>query len=292
MEAGYKPFHRRQMEARGEVPTTFSYDLPQKVRSQILMIWERIAALEGCIEVLEFIKVELGVFELCSYRRVGGILNSTSANKKLNAANELGAYFVDHATDDVALTIVEALCRVFPAESMIEDINSRLRYERIGYKFSMDAMMLIRVEDEKFYNECVERALGVLSVNKYDDAFNHYLQSYVELAHGQYDNALIDLRQAVESLLKTRFDILNISYDAKKDTYSKLLQIAQDHIDSGPYKFHHFKEMIQSVGSASNAGGHGQTQGQAFNVDEIYVRFMINQAAANLLFLAEVPMKP
>lgn len=288
---GFKPFFRRQQEIRGEVPSTFVYELSQKVRVQILMLWRDILHFNEASEILKKIHLELGTIQLCNYQRVSRHeLNS----EFLNNIAELCSYFEEVKDHEMAFTILELICYAHRYHDLfIDSVNSRLRIEAVGYRFvGRDVGQLRRVEDEMFYDECVERCLSVLGASSYRDVLSHYMNSYKELKDGHYDDALVDLRQAVESLLKTRFDILNISYDAKKDTYSKLLQIAQDHIDSGPYKFHHFKEMIQSVGSASNAGGHGQTQGQAFNVDEIYVRFMINQAAANLLFLAEVPMKP
>jgi hypothetical protein len=84
----------------------------------------------------------------------------------------------------------------------------------------------------------------------------------------------------------------NIPFDAKKATLNKLLDTAQAHVNTVAHDFQYFKQIILDVGRVRNPSGHGHAQGQAPQLDEVYVRFVINQAAANLLFLAEVPMRP
>jgi len=148
----------------------------------------------------------------------------------------------------------------------------------------------MRIEDETFFIECTEQSLGILSVKKYIDARRHYMESYEKLAKSDYDSALLEMAKAIESVLKTRFSERSISFDSKKDTLSRLLNIAQAHIVGSVHNFEYFKQVIMDAGRARNPSGHGHAEGQAPQLDEKYVRFVINQGAANLLFLAEVDM--
>lgn len=284
-----KLFHRRVQEKNKEIPSTFLYELPVKVRRQILLIWE-MKKYQEIESVLSIIRMELGTQELYSSHE-----HKWAYNDMREYVQELCSFFVDPSTDDnVALSIVELIIGLnWQLKELCNMINYRLQYERIGYKFVVfdnGEGRLVRIEDEVFYDECTIQTLGIL--NEYPNARQHLLTAYDELKSCAYDDALNDLRRSVESLLKTRFNTVGIQYDTDRDGLGNLLDIVQRHVVCGEYKFHFFKELILQVGRVSNPQSHGQAEGQSVKVDAVFVRFLINQAAANLLFLAEVELNP
>ena len=175
--------------------------------------------------------------------------------------------------------------------TVIKLVNDYFRYDRIGYKFICEKEgFIVPIEDEVFFCECTEKSLSLLTINGFDEVQTFFIDAYKKLAASDYDDALVNIGRAIETLLKERFSKLGIPYDDKKDTLNKLLNIAKQHITT-PYSFEHFQQTILEIGRARNQmGAHGMTPGQTPVADELHVRFAINQAAANLLFLAEVPM--
>lgn len=227
-------------------------------------------------------------------------LDRLSNKKSYNPYDEL-VFFVLHSGDDNKIvSVVEYLCRLFKKKyaigylgdtDFISDINLYFRYDRIGYKFIREGDgFIVFIEDEHFSNECTQKSLSLLTQKGYGEAQNFFIDAYKKLAASDYDDALVEVCRAIETLLKERFSNLGIPYDDKKDSLNKLLNIAKQHITT-PYSFEPFQQTILEVGRARNQmGAHGVTPGISSVADELHVRFAINQAAANLLFLAEVPM--
>lgn len=286
------PYFKRQ-EAVAATGLVYSRELSPVFKSQFVMLW-REEVYNKADEVLLPVRFFLGLPVLTQRTIFDQGLGINRYFSCRDSAVELVNYFLSEIDNDVALTIIEYVCIAnVNAKTFIGNVNYIFKLNGIGFCFekNKNSGFIRYVEDDRFSEECTQKCFSVLGVPEYSDVLMHYINAFEEVKNRKYDDALIDLRQAIESLLKTRFRENSIDYD-KRDTYAKLLTIAQNHVESGVYDFQKIKDMIQSVGSASNAGGHGQPQGQALNVDEIYVRFMINQAAANLLFLAEVPLKP
>ena len=78
-----------------------------------------------------------------------------------------------------------------------------------------------------------------------------------------------------------------------KDALGRLLDVILSRIDTSTvgYNAENMKQTILDAGRARNKiGGHGHPQGQSPKVDDVFTRFVINQAAASLLFLAEVDL--
>jgi hypothetical protein len=290
---GKKSFFRRQQEARGEIPETYHYNLDEKFQKQFIIIWRQYNFRYANI-VYNRLCFELGQLDL-------GFSLSMYKDKK---DQQLIDFFIRNEKDEYSLAVIEFVAyfiyradkgRHGDEKQFIDLVNELFLYNRIGYKLIIDSknrdVNIIKIDDEIFYSECTEKSLGILSTKKYTDAQSCYIESYKKLAKSEYTDALVDIGRAIESVLKTRFAEYNIPFDAKKDTLNKLLDIAQAHVDTVAHDFQYFKQIILDVGRVRNPSGHGHAQGQAPQLDEVYVRFVINQAAANLLFLAEVPMR-
>lgn len=175
--------------------------------------------------------------------------------------------------------------------AIIYNTNEYFKFDRIGYKFITEGSgFIVFIEDEHFFNECTQKSLSLLAQKGYSNAQDFFIDAYKKLATSDYDDVLVDIGRAIETLLKERFSKLGIPYDDQKDSLKKLLNIAKQHIIT-PYTFEPFQQTILEIGRVRNQmGAHGVTPGQTPVADELHVRFAINQAAANLLFLAEVPM--
>ena len=283
-------FHRREQERKGEIPSTYSYNLSTPFKRKFVLAWVEIGGSRyedsWTQEIASLLRKVFGVFSL----------DELSSSRSQNSFEEIQFFIINCKNDDFVISTIELICRYFcryGLYQLVNDVNTYFQYERIGYKFITEQDgFIVKIEDEIFYNETTAKTLGILSAKEYFDAQKYFIDSYKKLAASHYNDALVDIGRAMETVLKTRFTELGIPFDDKKDTLNKLLDIAQQHITSQNHNFQYFKQIILDAGRARNTGGHGNAQGQGPALDEVYVRFVINQAAANLLFLAEVPMRP
>lgn len=289
-------FHRRLEEKNGEIPNTYFYTLTDSFKNRFVMVFRNFCESIGYgyrstiqKDIVNDLRIAFGVLSL----------DKLSKKKSYNPHDELVFFILYSDDDNKIISAVEYLCRLFAKgytrgcfwnTDFISDINSYFRYDRIGYKFIREGGgFIVFIEDEHFSNECTQKSLSLLAQKGYGEAQNFFIDAYKKLAASDYDDALVDIGRAIETLLKERFSKLNIPYN-EKDSLNTLLNIANQHIIT-PYSFKHFQQTLLEVGRARNQmGAHGITPGQTPVADELHVRFAINQAAANLLFLAEVPM--
>lgn len=278
---------RRKQEERGEIPSTYSYNITPKFKNKFVMFWQEYGLI-GSRDVCKILQIELGVFDLCT------LFNSSKHTQN----DELIFFFLKNNENDYLLTVIELAANIIRKEhyDVISKINFLFQYDRIGYKLIRNDngnFVIINIEDSTFYDECTDKCLGLLSTKKCTDAQIHYIESYKKLAASEYGDSLVEIGRAIESVIKTRLTELSIQFDPNKATLNHLLDIAQKHMVNADHDFQYFKQVILDAGRARNKhGGHGHAQGQTPQLDETYVRFVINQAAANLLFLAEVDMQP
>lgn len=284
----YNLFHRREQETKGEIPQTYSQELTENFRKRFILHYQeafyqpfpRIG--QNYREIVRHLRKAFGVFSL----------TELSLRNSGDDAEEISLCILA-SDDNIAISSIELICRYSLytlGEDFYKKTNFLFQYERIGYKFINEGDgFIIKIEDEHFFNECTAKSLGILSSNKFNDALSHYIDSYQKLSEEKYSDALVDIGRAIESLLKTRFNQLGIPFN-DRDTLNKLLDIAQGHLTGQNHDFQYFKQIVLDAGRARNSSGHGNAEGQTPQFDECYVRFVINQAAANLLFLAEVEM--
>jgi len=272
-------YHRREQLRRGEVPTTYRYELDPRVRAQVVIILKRFYD--------EFTFVKSGAYPFL-LEEFPEIMSGYPPGRGNEQFQDIISFFIK-CPDDIALSVIEVMCDCLPGASF--PINDRFNYERIGYQFNQDARQILKIEDERYYEECTEKTLGVLSQGKYQNALTHYINAYTNLARQRYNEALVDIGRAMESLLKTRFDEAGIEY-SQKDTLDPLLTKAGAHIIlPTAIKFEYVKQVILNAGRARNLGGHGHPDNSSHDIDDKFVRFVVNQGAANLLFLAEAEFK-
>ncbi|WP_304023205.1 hypothetical protein [Desulfovibrio piger] len=279
-------FHRRKLEAQGKIPETYQYSLTETFKNRFISLLD-----EYCSKTIPNVSKREDFYIVKALRKIFGVQKLSSPSKiTFLYFNEL-EYFILTAHDDYILSSVEYICRFKKDKKLINDVNDCFRYDRIGYKFIQQGEgYIVPIEDDNFYTECTNSCLSILAVSGFKSSQDYLISAYQNLSQNDYDDAIVDVGRAIETLLKERFSKLGIPYDDKKDSLNKLLNIAKQHIIT-PYSFEPFQQALLEVGRARNQmGAHGVTPGQTLVADELHVRFAINQAAANLLFLAEVPM--
>jgi hypothetical protein len=277
-------FFERMKEQRGEYPTTFQYEeMSDALRTQIWLVWERFSChYDWSNTIVDFLRERIGKLNL--------IDKWTNSQKE-----ELKLFFLHVASPEIALSAVELMCmpiQVTSEKELINDFNRYMREAGLGYQFNTDQKIIIRIEDETFYEEVTNSTLSILSQNKYSQAKKYYHEAYEELKKGKFDKAIVDCCKALESILKVRLiECGNAEEDIKAKPLANLLKAMKEHIILPTYMNdyqNNFCSLIQAVGTVRNKdGGHGSTDGQDPAVDERFVRYIINQTASNILFIAE-----
>ena len=283
-----KLFFERAKESRGEVPTTFVYnEIPDEVKRQLVLIWSSDPNLPYHVEpIVRQLRESLGMFQIASITRTNSYFE------------ELATFFLETENVDYALTVIDEVSIVLKTRylhGLIARMNERMRFAGIGYKH--DGIGLHRVEDEIFDGEVTQKTLGILAKKSYHQTRTHISNAYSELRAGQYDDALTDCCQALETAVKTRLKENKVPYDEKLNM-NQLLEILKKQIVAPKFLqtyFENFVEVIKGVSIARNKeGGHGKTEGvkpQITKDDDHFVRFVINQTLANILLVTEVHFK-
>ena len=275
-----KFYFERQQEARGEIPTTFTYDLfPQELKTQMILIWER---QRGIDFQLEKIVPDLRLALSTKY-----LFDLESLDYEWDYSLEITTFFLQSKNIDHILTIVEIFGSLIEPY-LLKEMNYRLQRAGVGYKHT--GKELLRVEDDIFFNEVTLLCLSILSQNGFETARRHYINAYDELKQQKYDDALTDCRQSLESIIKTRLKNENIPY-SETENLNKILPIVKSHIIAPmfleEYLNNLFKLFEGQATWANKEGAHGKADGSTDQVDDTFVRYVINQTAANILFFAE-----
>jgi len=292
-----KLFFERAKESRGEVPTTFVYNqISDEVKRQLVLIWNSNPKLYCHVEPIVLqLRESLGMFQIASTTPTP---SNFYASVSHNYFEELVNFFLGTDNVDYALTVIDEVSLVLEnmySQNLIVRMNERMRFAGIGYKH--DGIGLHRVEDEIFDGEVTQKTLGILAKKNYHQTRTHISNAYSELRAGQYDDALTDCCQALETAIKTRLKENKVPYEEKLNM-NQLLEIFKKQIVAPTFLqtyFENFVEVIKGVSIARNKeGGHGKTEGvkpQITKDDDYFVRFVINQTLANILLVTEVQFK-
>ena len=286
-----KLFFERMKEKRGEVPSTFSYDaLPGTVRTQIVLI-ARVASFKDhqYKKMCELLREAIGQFSLADGQEDFGYSGSSYSFKK-----ELFDYFITTRDVEKALSVIELLGTFLVGKYRLESaskdrINSRLLQAGIGWKIGEDGL-LFNLEDETFFEEVTAPCLSILGKGGFSQAHKHFLDAYQELKQKKFDDALTDCGQSIESVIKTRLCQVGVD-DVTHLNWNKLRPLLLKHIIIPSYLQNYQNNLFEVMGGLLTArnkdGAHGSEEGAASQLDECFVRFAINQTAANILFIAE-----
>lgn len=292
-------FYHKNKVATGQIPTIFQRDkIPNTVRNSILTaikkeypIWKNDDMIYG-ISKSDFYKdIEL-LHGIC--------LESFGVPFLLKKGDPvedfLGSLCVEEDVSKV-MTYIELLCRIlenkYNDKELLDKINWHLRNNGVGYKY-IDGN-IIPIEDEIFSDNVTQPVLSILSDRGYTDTLTEFLKSYEELKQGNHKDAVTACTKALETILKTRLDQEGKLQDSNWAIRQLLVQGFQPNVNIPSYMqnyLNNLTEVLQASATVRNKdGAHGSEEGKNDNLDEVFVRYTINQAAASILFIAECEFK-
>lgn len=220
-------YSKRQKQLRGEVPEGYTYDLPERLRVQIVYLWQRfdtpVQNHLGHVKVLsemvvEFLCEEYGRLELLEPdpRRV---FSARDYRK------ELERFFLKETDTEKILDAVEVIFHFHhnlhrdyewhrnyewknewrkSVREASETLNRRFQEHGVGYQLANGK--IIRVDSEYLHKEAVEPALLLLDDPAYSVAQKNFLKALRYYRKDDFDAALIACGKSLESTLKAICD--------------------------------------------------------------------------------------
>lgn len=303
-------FKKRMRRQRGEVFDVYQYDeVPNKLRVQIIQImmdslgdgdayndhYGQADNIQNAYSiVVNALRRELGVFKL-----------PPTPHYEENMLKEIADYILNEEDTEELLTAIELVCRAIEkisnepsyrrlqnAESIskeaINEINTRFQEHGLGYEYAGE---IIRIDNKVIHAEAVKPALTLLHQSGFSVAQSEFMGAYEDYRKEKYEDALTDALKSLESTLKSIFDKRGWSYDADRDTFSKLLQIA---LDNGlipafwQSQFSALRTTLEAgVPTARNRlGGHGAGTTPR-KIPRHIVAYTLHMTASAIVFLVE-----
>lgn len=270
------------------------YDLPQPFRTQVILIWRELSLSLGrvdyntdCIfeEVAGILRKEYGIFKLC--------------DKVDSATDEISKFFFEGKDIERCLDVIELVFQHLAEDSKkhfkpkvvqraIDELNHRFKEHGIGYEFNHE--QIIRIDSKFAHSEIVTPALQILEEEYLKGASAEFLKAHEHYRTGDYKESINECLKAFESTMKVICAKRNWSFDANKDTASKLIDICKTQGLFPEYLSDHLNGIVQTLKSGvptlrNRTSGHGQGEIPT-SVSEETVSYVLHLTAANILFLA------
>jgi hypothetical protein len=302
-------FSKRRARETGEAKDVFQYEvLPQEFRVQVVQIaFEALGnfnqAAKDCgmshpsndfwISILKTMLREKGQFFL-------------SQKAGPNPVEQCMDYIMTAPTGD-ALDIIEVIfSNVDGVRSMhpfdrqhfglsdpnaaIAELNARFREHGIGYQFALGK--IVRVDSQYLHVEAVKPALELLhgAGGLFSGPLEEFLKAHEKYRKGEGKEAITDAGKAFESTMKAICTARKCPYDHKANA-SDLIKIIFENGLIPPWMQSQFTALRSLLESGpptprNKVGAHGQGP-VPVNVPEHLVRYALNLAASNIVFLIE-----
>lgn len=282
----------------------FSYDiLPEKLKVQIVFIWENF-----------FNGLELGDYKLnqiwasiertiCEEHGKRQLLSGrgTGSNKY-----DLEIYFQSVTKVEFCLDVIEivffyinkwdktvSMLRTvdsntrYKASDAIQDLNTRLLENAIGYEFREGE--IIRIDNKLLHQEVVIPSLHFLSSQEFKNANDEYLSAHEHFRHGRTKECLNDSLKALETTLKIICDLNGWEYEKSKATASPLIKVILEKGLIPTFLQQHFTSLRSTLESGvptirNKMSGHGQGS-EAIEVPMHYASYMLYLTGTTINFL-------
>ena len=280
-------FQRRQIE-RGEIPSVFRFDLPEKAVKEIIPLWEDKEYIDAK-KICQTLRFQLETPRLVY---IGGYPFDVYPYHY-----EVEEFLLQEKNAEKKLTAIEMICNALIGQHKrtVRKINTILREEQIGYEYNLDTRMLISLEDDNFYSQCTEPFLSILSQAKYKKVLDYYISAYENLSLDYDTSALLQIGRAIKTLMHIRLTEYKIAH-SPKDSFNRLIQLFQEHQAEPRQNIGYMKLLIQEIADTrlklrpKNANIKKKSSTQLPKRDDPYIRFLMNQATAMLLFSAQVEL--
>ena len=284
-------FQRKKIET-GEIPSIYTFDLPQTIRRSVFKLWEKYRYIDAktiCLTLRHELEmprlVYIGRFPTDVYP----------------FHYEIEKFFKLEKDSEKAWTVVELICQaLYPNHrEAVWQINRIFKTERIGYEYTPQTEMLTPLEDEQFFIECTQPFLSILNQPKFYMVLEYYVSAFEHLKQDDEDSALADIRRAIRMMLMIRLKGQDITFDPQL-RFSELMDLFENHLALGKDKLRYVKLLVTEINRArrqpeshlvmSNAINTAKTNTVLRKRDDPYIRLITNQASAVLLFLSQVEL--
>lgn len=283
-------FYHKNKLATGQIPKTFQYnEIPTAARNSILIAFTRNYPVKwgGLNKKSAGYQILEGIREVCLEA-----FGCTSLSDSSDPIEDFKNGFNSESDPAKIMTYIQLICcalkNKYNNQNLIDKINWHLRNNGVGYKYENGS--IIRIEDETYFDNVTAPVLSVLGEKGYEDTLSEFLKAYDELKNGQYNDAVTACTRGLETILKTRLDQAG-KLDDPNCTVNYLLKQWFENVNVPDYMENYLNNLtpvLQGVATVRNKdGAHGSTEGDNDNLDEAFVRYIINQTAASILFIAE-----
>ena len=293
----YDLFSKRQKRLRGEVSDTYQYDaVPDKLRVQFYHICKDALTDDGRFEgeaissaIKNVICREYGLrdmpnqFDQNETTVLFDFLYSSKDTEQVLDIIELYARFID-----LGIREEKWNSRLSPDGAIIE-LNDRFKENRFGYQY--ESGQIIRLDSQFIHSELVKPALQILTDKIYKGANEEFLSAHGHYRKGRYKECIVDCLKSFESTMKSICDKRGWSYDPKKDTASKLIEILFKKKLVPDYMQSHFTSLRSTLESGvpavrNKTSGHGQGAIPK-PVPDYIAAYALHLTATTILFLAK-----
>lgn len=287
-------FSKRKKRERGEVPDVYVYELPEKLRIQIIHLWREalgtphqdmlhgwnLAARIYWFPICEALQRERGVFRLSK---------RTSDGPEVEVAD----YFLNEKDPELALDVVEIVFRFVhfvpeKCQAAIDELNGRFLEHGVGYQY--ENSRVIRSDSQFLHAAVVKPVLNLLADPAFQGPNDEFLKAHEHYRHKRYKECLTECLKAFESTIKVICDRQRWAYN-KTDTASKLIDVCFAKNLIPDYLQAEFSALVAVLKSGvptvrNKQGGHGQ--GAAIvTVPPYLASYVLHSTAANILLLVE-----
>ncbi len=298
-------FSKRQKKLRGEVPDVFSYDnMPQPLRVQIVHIIkdaigeDRYSSDHHANDIYQFLQQtlcrEYGVFMLGKShhdRPEGQVLNlllQSQETDKVIDVIEISFKYIDNILRDGYFQYSHYSNSKINPDEAINELNERFKEHGIGYSF--DGGEIIRIDSTYIHTEITKPVIALLWNEKFKGANEEYLKAHEHYRHGRNKECLTECLKAFESTMKVICQEKGWKFN-QTDTAKKLIQICFQNGLVPTFTQNQFTSLQNLLESGiptirNKLGGHGQGQTPQ-KVDDEMVRYALNLAGTNIIFLVE-----
>lgn len=296
-------YSKRQKALRGEVTDILQYDvLPRGLRLQILYVIEDALGKESSdyskglfTAVYKTLVREYGVHSLSgsNFRptfEVKTFIEEEKSIEKVIDAVELCFNYIEVIPDDYRDYLRRAYDLLLDDEEAINLLNKRFREHGVGYSYQNGE--IIKIDSIILHQEIVLPTIKLLNHPLFEGANAEYMSAHEHYRHGKNKECLMDCAKAFESVLKSICTIKGWSFDDKKDTSSKLIDICFQNGLIPPYAQNQFTSLKQLLATGiptirNRTSGHGQGV-EPQEVDDEIVRYGLNLTGSNIIFLIEL----
>lgn len=300
----YKLYSQRLKESNNEIPDVYEYDIfTEPFRTKIVYLFSE-------IKYNRYFESSFNSFAwddlIMLYRKEKG-LSFLNKNVKVpienDKLNDLTTFLMHSCvTDfidfiDLFFYIMYDICQnsTFDKEfvdlinNSILELNYRFKQHNLGYEFSKN--QIIRIDNKLIHKEIIKPALMLLNLEEFSGAEKEFRKAFEFRRSGNNHGAVLEAGKAFESTMKIICKNLEYSFDAKKDTASKLIQILKTNEFFPTYMHHHLDFVTKTLSSGlpapRNKVSHGQGS-EIINISDSVAEYALSLAATNIVLLVNL----